>query len=70
MIDDDTLEVTVDQLLADEGTVVVFSGTTEAGEHITFAVEHRMAGPIAAAITFDEEATAMVAPWQILSSTS
>ena len=66
----DELQVTVDQLLADQGSVVVFSGTTEAGEHVTFAVEHRMAAPIAAALTFDEEAIALIEPWQILSHRS
>jgi hypothetical protein len=62
----DTLEVTVDQLLSDEGSVVVFGGTTESGRYVTFGVDHRLAEPLAQAVVMDGEATAVVEPWQIL----
>ena len=62
----DTLEITVDQLLSDEGSVVVFGGTTESGRYVTFAVDHRMAEPLAQAVVMDEEAIAEIEPWQIL----
>lgn len=65
---DDLMEITVDQLLSDQGTVVVFGGTTEEGVYVTFAVEHGCAAALAQAVVMDEEAVAVIEPWQLLSS--
>lgn len=59
-------EVTVTGLVRDEGTVVVFSGTTEDDLGVTFACDHRCAQAIVDALEAGEEPVAVVEDYLIL----
>ena len=50
----------------DEGTIIVFTGTGEAGETVVFAVDHRPAGALIDAVLFEGSLDVEVEPWQIL----
>lgn len=65
---DGDLCVTVDTIVRDEGTIVIFSGTDEAGREIHFGVDHRLAIPLADGLLNDPTPpVCYVAPWQVLS---
>jgi hypothetical protein len=67
---DDNLQVTVTELVANEGTIVLFAGHTEDGTRVTFGCDHRMAGPLAEAVMLDQDPVADVPPWSVLGSMS
>jgi hypothetical protein len=70
---DDDLLVTVTEIRSPLGTIIVFLGTTEDDETVTFAVDHRMATPIIDHLLDpeqDEPPVASVPPWAILSLVS
>lgn len=60
------VQLTVVSLFADEGTVVVFEGRTEAGERQLFAADHRSAQAIADALHMGEEPVVEVDLWQLV----
>jgi hypothetical protein len=59
--------ITATNLLRDEGTLVVFQGEDEDGTSVTFAVEHRYARDIAAAIVNGETPVCMVPDHLVIS---
>lgn len=61
------MNVTVDRIVADEGSVVLFSGLNEEGDRrITFAADHRPAQAIADALLSGEDPECYVESWQIV----
>lgn len=64
-----TYTVTVDQVVADHGSVIVFAGLDAKDDlEVTFAVDRRLAGPLAQAVFYaDELPQVELEPWQILS---
>lgn len=70
--DDETpvTEVSVTDILRDEGTVVVFSGITndDASREVTFALSHRYAQAIANALASGFDVNVELEGWQILGS--
>lgn len=60
------MNVNVDRIVRDEGSVVIFGGDNVYGEMIEFAVDHRPAQALASAILEGEEAIEVwVEEWQI-----
>jgi len=59
--------VTVETVVRDEGSIVILGGTTDDGQYLTFAADHRPAYAIAQALDEGEEPRVELEPWQILS---
>jgi len=60
------VEVTVTEIVRDEGSIVLFRGLTEDGAAVTFAADHRPAQELINGLLNDEEVIAIVDPWQII----
>lgn len=60
------MEVTVTQILRDEGSLVLFRGLTDDGAAVVFAVDHRAAQGLVDGMLNDEDVIAFVEPWQIV----
>lgn len=60
------IDVEVTGAVADEGSIIVLYGVTDAGKVITFGCDHRMARPILADLASGETPVALVEEWQIL----
>jgi hypothetical protein len=61
------MQVTVDRIVSDQGTVVLFSGLDESQTlRVTFAVDHRPAQAIADALGAGEDSVCEVESWQII----
>ena len=61
------MEVEVTQIVRDEGSVVVFMGTSlEDGRPVTFAADHRPARELINGLCNDEEVVAIVESWQVI----
>lgn len=60
------MELTVDRLVRDEGTVVVFSGLDSKGLRHDFAVDHHCAQDIVDAFDGEDAIVVEVEPWQML----
>lgn len=56
----------LDETLRNEGSVVRVTGTSEDGERITFAGDHRPMADFVGAVMDDGEARCEVEDWQIL----
>lgn len=57
--------VTVDRVREDQGTVVLFHGTTEDGVEVTLGVDHRMAAGLAERLA-DGPVDCEVEWWQVV----
>lgn len=67
-IDTDALTVlTVTELIADQGSVVLFKGVTDEGETLTFAADHRCAQALVEGLSVDDDVRVAVEGWQIWS---
>lgn len=55
-------EITVTGFVRDEGSLVLLSGLTDSEDEVTFAVEHRYAPDILAAVEADEEPVVVDVP--------
>lgn len=60
------MEVTVTEIVRDEGSVVLFRGLTDDGAAVVFAVDHRPAQELMNGMLNDEEVVAIVESWQIV----
>lgn len=63
------MEVTVTEIVRDEGSVVLFRGLTDDDTAVVFAVDHRMAGDIIEALINgdgDESVGVIIEAWQIV----
>lgn len=63
------MELFVTAVLRDEGSIVVFSGITTESDTlrtVSFAVDHRMAQPIADALSSGEDVYVDVEHWQVI----
>lgn len=60
------MEVTVTEIVRDEGSVVLFRGLTDDGTAVVFACDHRPAQELLNGLLNDEEVVAFVEPWQIV----
>lgn len=58
--------ITATELVSDEGTVLLFGGTAENGEHVTFAVDHRPGWPLVEALDELGEVAVEVEDWAVL----
>jgi hypothetical protein len=61
------MEILVTAFVRDEGTLVIFAGLTEFNRPVTFAVEHRYAPDILAAVEAGEEPVVEVPHYLIIS---
>lgn len=52
--------------VSDQGSIVLFVGTTEAGKRVRFGVDHRMAGGLYEAVQVEGEVPAEVEGWALL----
>ena len=60
------MECVISSVTRDEGTIVVFAGTlVDTDQDVHIAVDHRMAGPLAEALEY-EEPLVDVESWQII----
>lgn len=57
--------VTVTELVQDEGSVVLFSGTDESGHQLIFGADHRAAQDLATALESGESPVAAIPGWSI-----
>ena len=55
-------EITVTGFVRDEGSLVLLCGLTDSEHPVTFAVEHRYASDILAAVAADEEPVVVDVP--------
>ena len=63
------MEVTVTEIVRDEGSIVLFRGLTDDGTAVVFAVDHRPAQALVDGMLNDEEdVIAFVEAWQIVGS--
>lgn len=61
------MEIEVQTIIADQGSIVVFSGDRLDGEgRVMFAVDHRPAQELINGMLNDEEVIAIVEPWQLM----
>lgn len=60
------MSVAVTRLVEDQGTIVVFEGTTENGNTIWFGADHRPAQDIADALQRGEAPEVEVEGWQVI----
>lgn len=60
------MEITVTEIVRDEGSVVLFRGLTDDGTAVVFACDHRPAQELLNGLLNDEEVVAFVEPWQIV----
>lgn len=61
------MEVTVTEIVRDEGSIVLFRGVTDDGSAVVFACDHRPAQDIVnALIEGDEDVTCFIEDWQIV----
>lgn len=61
------LRVTVTDLVADQGTIVLLGGTDEHGHRVVFSADHRPADAILAAVISDDEPVIAAVPsWAIV----
>lgn len=60
------MEVTVTEIVRDEGSIVLFSGLTDDGGAVVFACDHRPAQALINGMLNDEEVVAFVDDWQIV----
>lgn len=64
------MEVTVTEIVRDEGSVVLFRGLTDDGTAVVFACDHRPAQELLNGLLNDEEVVAFVDTWQIVGATA
>lgn len=60
------MEITVTDIVRDEGSVVVFLGMPWEGPPITFAVDHRPAQELINGMLNGEDVIALIEPWQVV----
>jgi hypothetical protein len=60
------IELTVTEIVRDEGTVVLFRGDRENGSPVTFAVDRRPAYDIANALAAGEFVEVEIESWQVV----
>jgi hypothetical protein len=60
------MEITVDRIVSDQGSIVVFEGLNEDSLRVSFGADHRPAQAIADALASGEEPVCFVEDWQIL----
>lgn len=62
------MEVTVTEIVRDEGSVVLFRGLTDDGAAVVFAADHRPAQAIVNALIEGDgdDVVCFVEPWQIV----